>query len=346
MTALPIVSYTNTPWGALGAIEYRPEGAVTNDEQFYRLWIENQGSWYTMATHQGSSATYADRYDIKRHVVNDTWHDAGGVLVGGGYNDQPDYFKIDSTTAAPAWSGFNQNPQQASSTDKYLHIRDNTGAYVGYMDVWTPFHSSSGGGSGGGGGFLSSNPKIENLTFTKTSDSAVDFSFDWENLGSYTVTNSRAGVVQTTTGNLSGSSGTESASFSLTCQEGDLVWIHGNYNNNALEYHPDIPGSQSNPYVFRVVNFSVSGTTLTATTFFSGSTGLNNDADFRDWDPDAHSWTRLGYINYDGTLQTKIVSPFSRGHTYYVVDRSTGNDYGIRYTAPGGTRRSRGRNFW
>jgi len=276
------------------------------------------------------------------------------------YSGLPNSIKVEKVTPF-AWSDADPSGTPALveeatiSGTKYVFLADSRINSTGYSatDFNNPrakfvVPSSLGGtsGGGGGGGFLSNNPKIENLTFTKTSDSNVNVSFDWENLDNYVVTNDRSGVIQTVSGSLSGSSGSESASVSLTCQEGDRLWIHGNYNNNSLEHHPDIHGSQSDPYIFRVVNFSVSGTTLTVSTFFHSSTGLNNDADFRVIDPDTQSWTRLDYINFDGTLQTKTVTPFTRGHTYHVVDRSTGNDYGMRFVAPGSGRRTRGRTFW
>lgn len=194
---------------------------------------------------------------------------------------------------------------------------------------------------------MSTNPKIDNIVITKTSDQSISISFDWENLDSFTLTNSRGGVPQTGTGTLSGNSGTVSTTFlpSISCQEGDLCWVHGNYSNSSLEHHPTEYGSQSNPYIFKVVNFSRTGTALTVSTFLAGATSLNNDADLRVWDFSDDTWSRYGYINYDGTLQTTTIDPFERGKAYYVVDRSTGNDYGTRYIAPGG-RKTRGRTFW
>lgn len=299
----------------------------------------NAGQWgnFTLS-HASTSGTkyyyewFSGGFEIYYDTATQKWHDPNTT-------NEPHSLSSTNSSTAGSDSGVVVNGDTI-----YCHDTSTGTSAVLYQFTMSGGVNASSGG--GGGGFLSTNPKIENLTFTKTSDSSVDVSFDWENIGSYTITNSRAGVPQTVSANLSGSSGTENGSVSLTCQEGDLLWIHGNYNNNSLEHHPSIYGSQSNPYVFRVVNFSVSGTTLTATTFFSGSTGLNNDADFRVWDPDVQSWNRLDYINYDGTLQTKTVTPFTRGHIYYVVDRSTGNDYGMRYVAPGTGRRTRGRTFW
>merc|ERR1712072_679142 len=214
------------------------------------------------------------------------------------------------------------------------------------VDAGRLFTFSSGSG-GNNPGPLSNNPKIENIVITKSSDTSLTVSFDWENLDSFTLTNSRGGVVQTGNGGLSGSSGTVNTTFlpSISCQEGDLCWVHGMYSNNTLEHHPSEYGSQSNPYLFKVVNFSTLGTALTLSTFLAGATSLNNDADLRVWDFSVDSWSRYGYINYDGTLQTVTIDPFERGKAYYVVDRSTGNDYGTRYTTPGG-RKTRGRTFW
>ena len=276
------------------------------------------GKWvYTLSTHS-SNVSLGIRFD----PANDQWED----------NDTSSYpvsISRDSSGDVRGWNTTSQNSLRFKLACPYF---GNT-------------YSGSSGGSGGGG-FLSNSPKIENITFTKTSDVSFNLSFDWENISSYTVTNSRNGVVQTVSANLSGSSGSENGPISLTCQDGDLLWVHGNYNNNSLEHHPNEYGGQANPYVFRFVNFSIAGTTLTMSTFFHGSTGLNNDADFRVWDPDAQSWVRLGYVNYDGNLQTQTVTPFERGKVYYIVDRSTGNDYGTRYVAPGTGRRCRGRNFW
>ena len=245
-------------------------------------------------------------------------------------SDEPVMYDGNGWAASNVITETSQNPQTL-----YIKWYSTTGSFP------NPYYDSSWSSGGGGGGFLSNNPKIENLTFTKTSDVSFSVSFDWENLSSYTVTNSRNGVLQTASGNLSGSSGSESSPISLSCQDGDLLWIHGDTN-----YDPLGLGSQGHPYVFRFVNFSISGTTLTMSTFFHGSTGLNNDADFRVWDPSPQSWVRLGYVNYDGNLQTDTVTPFERGKEYYIVDRSTGNDYGSRYTAPGTGRRTRGRTFW
>lgn len=259
------------------------------------------------------------------------------------------FFLNTSSTTPPSNATYSSTQVTGDQNAEYVHM-DTYIASTNTYQYWNSFQMSgwSGGSSGGsgGGGFLSNSPKIENITFTKTSDVSFNLSFDWENISSYTVTNSRNGVVQTVSANLSGSSGSENGPISLSCQDGDLLWVHGNYNNNSLEHHPNEYGGQANPYVFRFVNFSIAGTTLTMSTFFHGSTGLNNDADFRVWDPDAQAWVRLGYVNYDGNLQTQTVTPFERGKVYYIVDRSTGNDYGTRYVAPGTGRRCRGRNFW
>ena len=331
-------------WGQsnVNNVEFRPVPGGSGTMQTYSMYHVDNSQW--MWQTQGYTAAQATSfpYDIQRDTSNDFWSDLGG--------DAPGYFKLDSSTTAPAASSATvaTTPQQATSTDKYLHMFTGGSIYMGYVDVWTPFHSSGSGSGGGNINPLSNSPKIENIVFTKTSDTDLSVSFDWENLDSFTFTNSRGGVIQTGTGSLSGSSGTVSTTFlpSIPCQEGDLCWIHGNYSSSSLEHHPTEYGSQSNPYVFKVVNFSVTGTTLTASTFLAGPTSLNNDADFRVWDFDIQSWNRLGYINYDGTLQTVTVTPFERGKAYYVVDRSTGNDYGTRYLAPGTGRRTRGRTFW
>merc|ERR1712072_970815 len=64
------------------------------------------------------------------------------------------------------------------------------------VDAGRLFTFSSGSG-GNNPGPLSNNPKIENIVITKSSDTSLTVSFDWENLDSFTLTNSRGGVVQT-----------------------------------------------------------------------------------------------------------------------------------------------------
>lgn len=274
-------------------------------------------------------------------------------------NENVLYVNDDDNTSDPARFSHGTSAPNASSrvesgsiiSNDVIYQWDNVATVEADPDaIWTVTndHLWSVGSSGGNNpGPLSNNPKIENIVITKLSDTSLTVSFDWENLDSFTLTNSRGGVVQTGNGGLSGSSGTVNTTFlpSISCQEGDLCWVHGMYSNNTLEHHPTEYGSQSNPYLFKVVNFSTSGTALTLSTFLAGATSLNNDADLRVWDFSNDSWDRYGYINYDGTLQTVTIDPFERGKAYYVVDRSTGNDYGTRYTTPGG-RKTRGRTFW
>lgn len=307
------------------------------DSNAYPIITPTSGSW-------SAWAEYRQRSSDSTHVYYDLWNTVSGGFQSttqenlnnsGGYQ-----IRVESST--DIWSdypGGGHTPTFQGNVNGVITLGSGSGDFVFTKPSGTGQTPWSSGGSGGG--FLSNNPKIENITFTKTSDVSFNLSFDWENLSSYTVTNSRNGVLQTASANLSGSSGSENGPISLSCQDGDLLWVHGDNT-----YHPLGLGSQGHPYVFRFVNFSIAGTTLTMSTFFHGSTGLNNDADFRVWDPDAQSWDRLGYVNYDGNLQTQTVTPFERGKEYYIVDRSTGNDYGTRYVAPGTGRRCRGRTFW
>jgi len=271
------------------------------------------------------NATGGNIFNFSIKFNQGNWEDHGG--------DWPTHFGTsltDSTQITPT----------STYEDLYLYNGTSLVAHLKNPDYDT--------GSGGGINPLGSNPKIENLTFTKTSDTTLNVTFDWENLTSFTFSRADAGVnnVDASTGSLSGSSGTVNTSFHVSCQEGDLCWVHGNYSNNSLTLNPNIHGGMLDPYIFKVVEFSVSGTTLTVKTFLSGSTGLNNDADLRVNDPVNQVWQRVDYINYDGTLQTYNVTPFQRGFEYYVVDRSTGNDYGSRFLAPGKMRGTRGRTFW
>lgn len=278
------------------------------------------------------------------HTTNGAFNDIPGSLIKVGKSGQSDH---------DTWSDHGSLHPISIADNGTTVSFDYSGTTYSFnkplaTDSPVPTWLSSGSGSGGGINPQSTNPKIENLTFTKTSDSTLNVSFDWENLSSFTFSRADAGVnnVTASTGTLSGSSGTVNTSFHVSCQEGDLCWVHGNYNNNSLTHNPNIHGGMLDPYIFRLVEFSVSGTTLTVKTFLSGSTGLNNDADLRVNDPKNSVWQRVDYLNYDGTLQTYNVTPFQRGFEYYVVDRSTGNDYGSRFLAPGKMRGTRGRTFW
>ena len=170
----------------------------------------------------------------------------------GGNNIDPTIWKT-SMTVGNAFTRTDGTYVLSDNEYIFMYRADPTADFIGYFQFDASWTFTA---SGGGGGFLSTNPKIENVAFTKTSDSSFNLSFYWENLSSYTVTNSRNGVVQTASANLSGSTGTENGHISLSCQDGDLLWVHGNTN-----YHHTELGSVGNPFIFRLVDFSISGTT-------------------------------------------------------------------------------------
>lgn len=121
------------PWGGsppVQSVEYRPIGS--GSWQHYQLYdvSNNQPMWQTQG--YGSSGTY---YDIEREVATDQWADKG--------TDHPHKFAVSSSTTSPGIGNAVTGSVTATSTNKYLHMFTTPGTYIGYMDVWTPFHTSS-----------------------------------------------------------------------------------------------------------------------------------------------------------------------------------------------------------
>jgi len=132
MTTLTVQNVNSVVFGSM-AVTYKPISGGTGTEQIYEMWGNSQ----PMHQAQGHASTTA--YNIMRDTANGKWHDSG--------SDMPAGFEISNSTTHTSATTTTGWTSAATSTNKYLHIYQLNGTYIGYMDVWTPFQSSGSGSS-------------------------------------------------------------------------------------------------------------------------------------------------------------------------------------------------------
>jgi len=186
--------------------------------------------------------------------------------------------------------------------------------------------------SGGGIVTNSIDPLIENLVFTKTSDSAVSYTFDWENLpnGYRLVKNSTHQTMA-----LPSTDGTGQTVSVTQLVDGDKLIL---LDHNSQDCVSGI-GSSSTPYVFKLVEWSHTSTTVTAKCFGNSNLYYNMGG--------TGGSISGSYTLYDGNLITMTRSKQKGRFTYQVHQRTnpTGSDsdYGSSYTTGSG---KVFHNFW
>lgn len=317
----------------------------------YNNLFGSGGGTYTYIHDPAQSVTGSEFYELYTAPTGGTLHGAGyGIEFRKVGTETWVYVESDDNTLQPYGVSVNSGATGASArifqANDVVRLDNNVSGgstYYATFNVTAGMLWTAGGNPIGG---LSINPLIQNLVFTKISDDSINVKFDWENLDTFQMYNKRAGVIQSTTSSLGGaSSGTVNQTFFIACQEDDECWIVGDYNNQSQYWHPEGIGSVINPYIFKLLSWSTHRKSLSVSTFLY-NTGLTNDADFRIDLPATGTFDRLAYINYDATLQTTTIDPYIPGSTYYVYDRSTGNDYGSRFVAPSFNIGRVSSNFW
>ena len=197
-----------------------------------------------------------------------------------------------------------------------------------------PYYSAP---SGGGTGTESFDPIIENVVFTKTSDTTVSITFDWSNLTSFNVVKNGTATTVTPPTPLS-----SSHIQSVNVVDNDLVYIQ--YTNvDGITVQP--PGDYTHKTVVWSIGY-VSGVKSVIVKFFGSSpTPLPNTSPTFDGRLTTTKGSSIDW-SYTGSLLS-VSSPWLPGSIYQVKIRTTGSstdveDYGSSFRTSGKVFR----NFW
>ena len=339
----------------------------------------NKNTTFTDAAGSGQTFQYVssvgDRHTYARYS-SDGYYDSTNTIS---YDEGDKKWRDEHPTDHPSGLYVNTSSSQptgvtytttttATGTEnaEYVHMVNNSGAFM-MTFAMAGWSGTSGGGQSGGGGAQtnSADPVITNVAFTKNAaDNELTLTFDWdENQGtfnSFTIYKKKSsdGLTVSVNTGVSGTSGSVSLDSSDkailgSVEDGDKFWIRNDptYTGQVPDHPLDIvigSGGIDLPYTHRYIDWSVemvNGVRSVVGKFYGVDTGQTTDGRLEAFGPSINQYG--DFWNHDGTLQTITHVYKSGGNMYKLVRFDILNnadyDYGNKFYTP---KSKVFRNFW